>query len=850
MITFDLHTSAAYKAVHYPVRIVIPGQMLFTFLSILFLLFFIFPKQHIASTDFSQSDWLGLFLIVLSVNVWFLFSWMFYLMRLKHIDAGQPLDGVANYVEKGGEVNVADYLDFESVKLFYRAIVYAKHKNIALSPIVLLYVFLENKRSDFIFSRLLINKEDFAKSVEIIVSSQFQLNPNETMYGAEFTALCAALLAYAGKKRYRFITIDIILSGIIMQDRTIQKLFFDFHVKKDDVLKVAEWEEHYHFEHGTTKPFTSNFTGVKGLADDWVYGYTPTLDSYAHDIAVHSLESAEHTHIHAKDEQISQVETILAQSGRNNVVLIGEAGVGKKSVVQGLAQRILYGSTLASLKHKRLVQLDVNMLLARSRDGATAIALFDKILTEAERAGNIILVIDNLHQIIGPQRAEQLGAVDFSGVLIPHLQSDTFQLIALTDHASFHSHIEAVQSVAVLLSKVEVPELDEEQSLFILEDIAPKLERSSGMFISYYALAEVISASASFIQSAPFPEKAISLLSEVLSYVSTHKQVAGVIVTQDHVMEVISKKTGIPLGRIEGEEKAKLLNMEELLHQRIVGQHEAIKQVSSALRRIRSGITERKRPIGTFLFLGPTGVGKTETAKALASVYFGSDEHMIRLDMTEYQEATSINRLIGNADTQTEAQFSNKIRENPFSLVVLDELEKAHPNVLNLFLQILDEGRLTDAFQKHVSFKNTIIIATSNAGAEFIREYVKTGQNPGAIQMMLLDHLMKTSMFKPEFLNRFDATIVFQPLTLDDAKQITKLMLTNLVVRLENKGFKVVLEDTLLNKIAEQGFDPVFGARELRRFIQEKLENTVADRIIKEEYKEGDTITLTALDIV
>ncbi len=850
MITFDLHTSAAYKAVRYPVWVVIPGQILFTFLSVLFLLFFIFPKQHITSMDFTQADWLGLFLMALSVNVWFLFFWMFYLLRLKKIKKGESLEGIAKSVEQGGDANIADYLDFQSVELFYRAILYAKRKNISLSPIVILSVYLQNRRSDFVFSRLLINKDDFAKSMEIIVSSQFPLNPNESMYSPEFMSLCEVLLMDAGKKKYRAITIDSILSGIVTQDKTIQKIFFDFHVKKDDVLKVAEWEEHFNFEYGTVKPFKSNFTGVRGLADDWVYGYTPTLDTYAHDIAVHSLESAEHTHIHAKDEQIGQVETVLAQSGHNNVILIGEAGVGKKSVVQGLAQRILYGTTLQSLRHKRLVQLDVNMLLARSRDAAASIALFEKLLDEAEHAGNIILVIDNLHQIIGPQRAEQLAAVDFSGVLIPHLQSSNFQLIALTDHASFHSHIEAVQSVAVLLSKIEVPELNEEQTLFILQDITPKLERSSGVFISYFALAEVISASASFIQNSPFPEKAISLLSEVLSYVSTHKQVSGVAITQDHVMEVISKKTGIPLGRIEGEEKAKLLNMEELLHNRIIGQHEAIKQVSSALRRIRSGITERKRPIGTFLFLGPTGVGKTETAKALASVYFGSDERMIRLDMTEYQEAASINRLIGNADTGTEAQFSNKIRENPFSLVVLDELEKAHPNILNLFLQILDEGRLTDAFQKHISFKNTIIIATSNAGAEFIREYVKTGQNLGVIQTMLLDHLMKTSMFKPEFLNRFDATIVFQPLTLEDAKQIAKLMLTSLVVRLENKGYKVVLENALLEKIAEQGFDPVFGARELRRFIQEKLENTVADRIIKEMYKEGDTITLTALDIM
>ena len=242
-------------------------------------------------------------------------------------------------------------------------------------------------------------------------------------------------------------------------------------------------------------------------------------------------------------------------------------------------------------------------------------------------------------------------------------------------------------------------------------------------------------------------------------------------------------------------------------------------------------------------------MGKTETAKALAAVYFGSDERMIRLDMTEYQEAASINRLIGNADTAAEAQFANAIRENPFSLVVLDELEKAHPNVMNLFLQILDEGRLTDAFEKKVSFKNTIIIATSNAGAEFIREYVKTGQNLSSIATRLLEHLMKSSIFKPEFLNRFDATIVFSPLTMDEVKQIAALMLRGLAARLENKGYVVTMEDALADEAAKRGFDQIFGARELRRFIQEKLENVIADRIIKGEYKEGDTISLTVTDL-
>ncbi|MBI1754980.1 ATP-dependent Clp protease ATP-binding subunit, partial [Candidatus Azambacteria bacterium] len=614
------------------------------------------------------------------------------------------------------------------------------------------------------------------------------------------------------------------------------------------MAQVIVWEEAYYKEYALPKPFLANFMRVKGLADDWVYGYTPTLNVYGREIAVRSVESEAHMHILARGEEIDEVETILARSGKNNVVLVSESGVGKTSVALGFAQRIFYGTTLSQLKHKRVFQLDVNLVLARAKDSASAIALFDTILSEAHRAGNVILVLDNIHHVVGPQRREGIGAVDISSVLIPYLQSDTFQMIALTDFASYHSHIERVPSLATLFEKVEVREFSEEQTLLVLEDMTPRLERRHHLFISYWALAEAVAASGSFIQNIPFPEKAISLLTETLAYVSTHK-LFGNVVTQDHVTEVVSKKTSIPLGRIEGEEKAKLLNLEGLLHQRIIAQDEAIGQIASAMRRIRSGISERKRPIGTFLFLGPTGVGKTETAKALAAVYFGSEERMIRLDMTEYQSADSIHRLIGNADTETSAQFANAVRENPFSIVVLDELEKSHPNVQNLFLQVLDEGRLTDVFQKKVSFRNTIIIATSNAGSEFIREYVKTGQNMGVVQTRLAEYLLKNNIFKPEFLNRFDATVVFSPLKIEEIKQVAALMLGDLRVRLEKKGYVFQYNDEALDAIAQKGYNPEFGARELRRFVQEAVENKIADKIIKGEYRQGDTISLAELSI-
>lgn len=848
---FNLQQSQVYKVLRYPIWFVIPAQIIFAMLATLFLLFFLFPKPEPAPapTDLNPEQALGLFLIMAAINVWFVFFWMFYSFYLKKTRLAVSLSEVKNYFASGIDFNVAEFLDFEAAKAMEKAVVFAARRKIALSPIVVLYALLRNRRTEFIFNRLLVNKQDFEKSIEVIVSSQYRLEPGQSLYQQDFRKLLEIALDVAYEKGYRQITLSGIFAAAVLSDKTIQRIFFDFGVRKEDVLRAADWEERYFSEYFTPKPFLSNFKRVRGLADEWAFGYTPTLNVYGKNIEVYSASSAQHMHILARSREIDQLETILAKSGKNNVVLVGEPGVGRKSVILGLAQRIFEGVSLEQLRHKRMARLDMNMVLARSRDQATAVDLLNKILSECLRAGNVILVIENLHDFIGPQRREEIGSLDISEVLIPYLKSELFQLIAFTDNTSYHTNIEAVPAVSVLLEKVDVPELDEESALTILEDMTPKLERRHGLFISYYALLEIVNSAASFIQNVPFPAKAVNLLDEVLSYVSGHG-LYGRIVTQDHVTEIVSQKTGIPLGRVEGEEKAKLINMETLLHQKIIGQDEAVTEISTAMRRIRAGIKERKKPIGTFLFLGPTGVGKTETAKTLADVYFGSEERMIRLDMTEYQQADSINRLIGNIDTQTEAQFADKIREHPFSLVVLDELEKAHPNVLNLFLQVLDEGRLTDAFQRKVSFRNSIIIATSNAGAEFIREYVQVGQNLNAMRGRLIEYLMKNSIFKPEFLNRFDAVVVFQPLKREEVRQIAVLMLKDLNMRLDEKGYKLKIEEEVIDGLAQAGYNAAFGARELRRVVQEKVENQIAEKIIKGEYKEGDTITIAAADIV
>ncbi|MDZ4232132.1 MAG: AAA family ATPase, partial [Candidatus Pacearchaeota archaeon] len=390
-----------------------------------------------------------------------------------------------------------------------------------------------------------------------------------------------------------------------------------------------------------------------------------------------------------------------------------------------------------------------------------------------------------------------------------------------------------------LFEKVEVTPIQKEQALVILERLVPALERKYRRFVSWQALSSVIEYSDRYIESDPFPRKAIDLLDEALVYLSTSKEQ---VLLSKHVEKVVEERTQIPIGQMESQERTTLLNLESLIHERIINQEEAVNEVASALRRARSEVTSRKGPMGGFLFLGPTGVGKTETAKALAAIYFGSESRMIRLDMSEFQEIKDIARLLGSA-TQ-DGLLTTPVRENPFSLVLLDELEKAHPNILNLFLQVLDEGSVTDGLGRKVSFNNTIIIATSNAGYQIILRTIKEKKAMSEIKEELLDQLFAEGVFRPEFINRFDSVVIFQSLSQEHLLAIAGLMLKKLQRGLEEKGIRFVLTDELKAKMAELGYDPTFGARNMKRVIQDKVENALAEALLAETIKPGDTVSV------
>jgi len=372
-----------------------------------------------------------------------------------------------------------------------------------------------------------------------------------------------------------------------------------------------------------------------------------------------------------------------------------------------------------------------------------------------------------------------------------------------------------------------------------LERLALARERKYKKFVSYPALREIITLAARYLPALPFPKKAAGILNEVMVYVS---QTKDKIVLPEHVAKIVSEKTQIPVGEIEIKEKEVLLNLESLIHQRIINQDEAVNEVSAALRRARAEVTVRKGPMGCFLFLGPTGVGKTETSKALAEIYFGSEARMIRMDMSEFQNVGDIPRLIGSPGE--EGLLTTQVRENPFSLILLDEIEKAHPNILNLFLQVLDEGFLTDGLGRKVDFKNAIIIATSNAGYKIILEALREKAEWSGVKQKLLDYLFEKAIFRPEFINRFDAVIVFRPLSKENLLDIAELMFQKLKKNLKEKDIEFIITKALKEKIVELGYSPVFGAREMRRVIQDKVENVLASALLSDELKRGDKVEI------
>lgn len=629
---------------------------------------------------------------------------------------------------------------------------------------------------------------------------------------------------------------DIFLQAFVAS-QPLQDVLDQLNYPPKHVIHVASWIR----LREKMREDQSRFSHLAGLKPNTIMNramtarQTPLLDRFSEDLTL-LARNGYIPQIVAREDDVEEILRGL-ESGRASVAVVGPPGVGKSALIEQIARRMVEEDVPKQLFDMRLVSINVAQLIA-SGDPSLAAERLLSILHEVGISGNILLVLYNIEAFVG---AGHGGTMDLAEVFSSELDKGYFRAIVTTTPDAWTKYVER-RSLGPKLLRVDIAEPDIETTLQILMARSAMVEYQQGVFFSYASLEKAATLASKFLHEKAAPEKALDVIREAAV---AAKQARGerTFVTAEDVAKVITRRTGVPVEAIGKQESDKLLNMESRLHGRVIGQDAAVTAVAQALRRARADMREGKRPIANFLFLGPTGVGKTELSKALASEYFGDEDSMVRLDMSEYQNKDSIPRLIGFPGDERGGLLTEAIRKRPFTIILLDELEKAHPDILTLFLQVLDDGRLTDGIGRTIDFTNTMVIATSNAGTPYIQEEVAQGTSLERIKTGLLERELK-GIFRPEFLNRFDGVIVFKPLTLDDVTQIAWLLVHGISKRLEEKGIAFRAEDAAVEELAEAGFDPLFGARPLRRVIQERVDNALADALLRGEIGRKDQVTL------
>lgn len=633
--------------------------------------------------------------------------------------------------------------------------------------------------------------------------------------------------------------IDMLLA-LFADSKALNHAAFTKEIKELDLLNIAYWVRHLSEKQGKHFWEKSPATFGLGLASLWEGGWTLETEKYSRNITEEIFARGVRNHLVGRGDIILQVEEILARSSKRNVILIGEPGIGKETVVYSLAEKSAHGQLPGPLKFKRFLELDLTSLLS-SATGGVLEERVNNLLTEISHAPDVVLYIPQIEYLATPEG----GGVDITGLLLNTLKGGSLQVIGTTTKAAYRKNIEPKGAFSGSFEVVEIPEPDKNESIRIVEEAAANIEIRTKVVISYKAIERAVDLSQNYMVDRVLPGKAIDLLDEATTLSALQSE--GILIPE-LVEQIVSQKTKTPVNLAEGKESKKLLNLETELHKRVIGQEEAVKSISEAVRRARTLKRDTTHPIGVFLFLGPTGVGKTETSKALADVYFGSQERIVREDMSEYQEENSINRLIGappGTKGEGAGQFTEKIRSNPFTVVLLDEIEKANPKIQQVFLPIFDEGRMEDSSGRKIIFTNTIIIATSNAGAEYIRESIQDGRSITDIKKPLLEKLQRDGIFRPEFLNRFDDIVLFKPLTKAEVKQIVGLLTTQLIHRVKKQDIDLTFDDPAIDWLATKGFDPTYGARPLRRVIQNEVESAISKRILSGEVTRGSRVAVS-----
>ena len=705
---------------------------------------------------------------------------------------------------------------------------------------------------------------------------------------------------------HNYIGTEHLLLGLIREGegvaaRVLENLGVDLNKVRSNVIKML----------GESKP--TQQTATAGTASGGKTK-TPSLDEFGTDLTLAAQEQRLDPVV-GREKEIERVIQILARRTKNNPVLLGEPGVGKTAVVEGLAARIVNGEIPDILEGKKVIQLDMGLLVAGTKYRGEFEERLKKIMDEIRQAGNIILIIDEMHTLIGAGAAE--GAIDAANILKPALSRGEIQVIGATTLEEYRKYVEKDSALERRFQSIIIEEPSVEDTIEIIKGLKPKYEEHHKLRISDEAIVAATELSYKYITDRFLPDKAIDIIDEAASKLriqtsalppegkELEKQLKAVIkqkeeairnqefetasnlrddeadlkekiremslkwredndenkptVTQEQVAQVVSIMTGIPTTKITEGESERLLKLESTLHDRVIGQDQAVVALSKAIRRARVGLKAPNRPIGSFIFSGPTGVGKTELAKALSEAVFGSEDNMIRVDMSEFMEKHSTAKLIGSppgyVGYDDGGHLTEIIRKKPYSVILFDEIEKAHPDVFNIMLQILDDGRLTDSKGRHINFKNTIIIMTSNVGASMITTTSKLGFSVAEDEQKdkyekLKDTVMEEmkKSFRPEFLNRIDDIIVFAHLSKPEIREIVDLMLNDLFKRLESQQLTIEVTDEVKDYLGEAGYSEAYGARPLRRLIQKRIEDGLAEEILSGKYSSGNKIVLKLKD--
>ncbi|MFA6573668.1 MAG: ATP-dependent Clp protease ATP-binding subunit [Patescibacteria group bacterium] len=717
-------------------------------------------------------------------------------------------------------------------------------KHTEVHAIHLMAAMLSLTQSVTIFGRLGVSTKILSEKILRALKIEQNTIGSETGFSPEFYQLLFSAYEEASVLRRSKVDVTELLIVMTRTQKQAKEILYDLEVDHSKLKNVAEWIYINKILQAKWRQFRSKAQlKPKGIMNRAMTARpTPVLDSFSRDLTLAARAGALFPLIGRKKEVEEAIRVLEQRVG--NVLLVGDSGVGKTIIGEGIAERMTAEDVPKVLQDKRLVGLDTGAMIAGAKMQGEIENRMLTAIREASQAGNVVLFIDDIANLVGAGSTG--GAQDAAGILANALSQGVVQVIGVATTPDFNMYLKNNDSFMRRFQVVKVEEMDDDAAIQVLEARSGGIEYRHKVFFSYDAIESAVKLSRQYIHDRYLPSKALDIIEEAAVYTRETKG-ENATVTKDEIATVLSEKTNVKVTRVTAEEESLLMNLESKIHERVIGQDEAVNMVAESLRRARAELRDINRPIANFLFVGPTGVGKTELAKTVADVYFGSEAKIIRLDMSEYQDMNSISRLIGAAPGYRGASaggyLTEAVRSAPFSLLLLDELEKAHPNILDIFLQVMDDGRLTDGAGRTIDFTNLILIATSNAGTAEIQEGMRMGLTIEQITKQLNNEILKRS-FKPEFLNRFDGVIVFKPLDFDQVIDIAGLELLKVSEQLARKGITLKADAEAIIELARAGFNPEMGARPLRRVIQERVDSSLAKSMLSGKIGRRDVVIL------